>query len=83
MNDRTSQTLLNGHLNDALAEFLADNSVDLATVFNGIQDFTSDAVEIYENAQNAQPAMCGHCKGGTDENVTHCPVCEGSGTESN
>lgn len=25
--------------------------------------------------------MCGHCKGGTDENVTHCPVCEGSGIE--
>ena len=21
--------------------------------------------------------ICGYCKGGTDENVTHCPVCEG------
>jgi hypothetical protein len=83
MTDRTSQTLLNGHLNDALAEFLANNIVDLATVLNGIQDFTSDAVEIHQNAQNAQPSMCGYCKGGTDENVTHCPVCEGSGTESN
>ena len=27
--------------------------------------------------------MCGYCKGGTDENVAHCPVCEGSGMEQN
>jgi hypothetical protein len=83
MTDRTSQTLLNGHLNDALADFLVDNVVDLTTVLSGIQDFTSDAVEIHQNAKNAQPIMCGYCKGGTDENVTHCPVCEGSGTEPN
>ena len=36
MPDRTSQTLLNGHLNDALGDFLVENSVDLETVLNGI-----------------------------------------------
>jgi DnaJ-class molecular chaperone len=28
-----------------------------------------------------QQAECGYCKGGTDENVAYCPVCEGSGVE--
>jgi hypothetical protein len=29
----------------------------------------------------SQPDTCSYCKGGTDENVTHCPICEGSGIE--
>jgi len=35
--------------------------------------------ELYR--RSVQPVECGYCKGGADENVTYCPVCEGSGVE--
>lgn len=38
-----------------------------------------DSAEHGTNARKPTIEMCGYCKGGTDENVTHCPVCEGSG----
>lgn len=54
MTDRQTQTLLNSHLNDALADFLVENSADLETILNGIQDFTSDAVAIHQNWASSQ-----------------------------
>ena len=35
--------------------------------------------ELYR--RSVQPVACGYCKGGADENVIFCPVCEGSGVE--
>ena len=52
--DRNTQTLLNGHMNDALAEFLLDNPSDLETVLNGLRDAMSDAVEIHQNWASSQ-----------------------------
>lgn len=57
MQERQSQTLLNGHLNDALADFLVENSADLETVLNGIADFTSDAVAIHQNWASSQEEL--------------------------
>jgi hypothetical protein len=70
-NKSKMQSLLNTYLNLALADFLYENDdVSLEDVQNGIADFTSDADAIHENSQ-----YCGYCKGGTEENLMHCPYC--------
>ena len=42
-----------------------------------------EAQERHDDGQDEADMYCTHCKGGTDENVAHCPVCEGSGMEPN
>ena len=54
MADRETQTKLNGHFNDALLEFLSENSADLETVLNALEDAKSDAVEIHESWASSQ-----------------------------
>ena len=54
MADHQTQTKLNGHLNDALAEFLSDDGADLETVLNALEDAKSDAVEIHQNWASSQ-----------------------------
>ena len=55
--DRDTQTLLNGHMNDALEQFLRDNPADLETVLNGLSDAQSDAVEIHQNWASSQETI--------------------------
>lgn len=40
-----------------------------------------DSDEHGTNVRKVVAITCSYCKGGTDENVAHCPVCEGSGIE--
>ena len=54
MAHRQTQTKLNGHLNDALADFLSDDGADLETVLNAFEDAKSDAVEIHQNWASSQ-----------------------------
>ena len=37
----------------------------------------AERIEDVARAALGEAEICGYCKGGTDENVTHCPVCEG------
>lgn len=39
---------------------------------NELNDFTCLLVTPYKK-------WCSYCKGGTDENVQHCPICNGTG----
>jgi hypothetical protein len=57
MKDRKTQTLLNSHLNDALAGFLSDNGADLETVLNALKDAMSDAVKIHQNWASSQEEL--------------------------
>ena len=44
----------------------------IAEMANRGDDKAHELVLLYENSPLN---FCGHCMGGTDENVIHCPVC--------